>query len=117
MIRKILIIILFFCCFYVPQISAVSKTSDEYFYDYIIEQEIQIPKEETDSCFSRIPYFAVGVISLGITIIIMFTIAAKYKKVKIASCANNYIDENKTEITKKRDKFIRTRTVKLRKSS
>ncbi|MBQ7136972.1 MAG: hypothetical protein IJO43_03260 [Bacilli bacterium] len=65
-------------------------------------------------CFEKIPYFLIAVICFAITVVILFVINSSYKKIKLSSYANKYINENNTMITRRKDQYIRTRTIRTR---
>lgn len=68
-------------------------------------------------CYKSIPYFAIAIISGIITAIIMVIITRRYKKIRTASNADQYIDDAKSKIIESKDQFLYSNTVKVRKQS
>jgi len=86
--------------------------------DIIDSEQVNIDDVKQEFvCFDKIPYFLIGVVCFAITVVIVFIIYSSYKKIRLSSYANKYINDDSTQITRRRDQYIRTRTIKTRRGA
>lgn len=93
---------------YKDAITSTISDSEYYYNQGIINADYEITKDGV--VVRKTPWITLIIISLIPTIIITLQLALRNKKIKLATTADEYLEGNKINITKREDQFVNSHT-------
>lgn len=99
--------------YYGAMVNIIEKLNS--YYDEGIPESnkyCEINSDDQYVCHKKVPYLMLAIISGVITAILVFIISSSYKKIRKSSNADKYIENDKINIDRRVDQYLRSKTTK-----